>query len=309
VLPTAFGFTEYSGGPVNEMHGDSDGPTAFGGAATLANFSMSVTPGLLPASNVAYVQNGAVSGGGTSSVHNGNGYYDSTLSGLTDSGGTLNAVSQSNLPIAFSTATSQASSFSTQLAALSTSTGNTSGLSGTTLTLTSTQTQSNGDYVWDLTSGELTSLSAVKIVGVPAGGSVIINVPDSGSLTLDIAVTLDGAAASSTTTQPSLAPTTIFNLPNVTSLTLSNGDWAGELLAPAAALTFSNSHLWGGLVAGVSLTGTMESTYGPLSALCIPAPGNPLPEGKPLLLVTGGLLAAGVVLIARRRSSRSALAV
>ena len=82
-----------------------------------------------------------------------------------------------------------------------------------------------------------------------------------------------------------------------------------QLLAPAAAFTFSNSHLWGGLVAGVSLTGTMESTYGPLSALCVPASGSPLPEGKPLLLVGSGLLAAGVVAVVRRRSGRNALAI
>jgi choice-of-anchor A domain-containing protein len=309
-LPTALGYTEYSGGPVNETHGDSDGPTAFGGAATLGNFAISVTQGLVPASNVAYIQNGAVNGGGTSAVHFGNGYYDSTLSGLAiDNGGTLNAVSQSNLPISFSTATAQAASFSAQLAALPTSPGDLSGISGTTLTLTSTQTETSGDYVWDLTSGELSPLSAIKVVGVPAGGSVIINVPDSGTLSLDIALTLDGAAASSTTTQPSLAATTILNFPNVTTLTLSNGDYAGELLAPAAALTFSNSHLWGGLVAGVSLTGTMESTYGPLSALCVPSPGNPLPDGKPLLLVGSGLLAIGVVTVVRRRSSRNAPAV
>ncbi len=304
-LPTALNYTEYSGGPVNETHGDSDGPTAFGGAATLANFAISENQALLPASNIGYVQDGAVNGGGTSAVHFGNGYYDSTLTGLAvNNGYTLNAVSQSNLPISFSSATAQAATFSAQLAALSTSPGDLSGISGTTLTLTSTQTESNGDYVWDLTSGELTPLSAVKVVGVPSGGTVIINVPDTGSLSLDIAVTLNGSAASSTTTQPPLAATTIFNFPNVTTLSLVNGDWAGELLAPAAALTFSNSHLWGGLVAGVSLTGTMESTYGPLSAVCIPVPSGSLPDGKPLLLGTGGLLAAGVFVVARRRSVR-----
>jgi choice-of-anchor A domain-containing protein len=309
-LPTALAYTEYSGGPVNETHGDSDGPTAFGGTASLSNFAISESQALLPASNTGYVQDGAVNGGGTTAVHFGNGYYDSSLSGVSvQNGYALNAVSQSNLPISFSSATAQAASFSSQLAALSTSPGDLFGTSGTTLTLTSTQTETNGDYVWDLTSGELTPLSAVKVVGVPAGGTVIINVPDTGSLTLDVAVTLDGSAASSTTTQPSLAPTTVFNFPNVTTLTLSNGDWAGELLAPAAALTFSNSHLWGGLVAGVSLTGTMESTFGPLSTLCIPTPGGQLPEGKPLLFGAGGLLAAGAFVVFRRRAVRNALAV
>jgi len=307
-LPTALGFTEYSGGPVNEMQGDSDGPTAFGGAATLGNFAMAVTQGLLPASSVSYIQDGAVSGGNTTALHYGNGYYDSSLSGVAvDNGGTLNAVSRSNLPISFSTATAQAASFSAQLAASSTSTGDLAATSGTTLTLTSTQTQSSGDYVWDLTSGELSPLRSIKVVGVPAGGSVIINVPDSGSLSLDIGVTLDGSSASSSTAQPALASTTIFNFPNVSTLSLVNGDWAGELLAPAAALTFSNSHLWGGLVAGVSLTGTSESTYGPLSAVCIPSPGNPLPEGKPLLLVSAGVIAAGAaIVVVRRRSARRA---
>ena len=303
-LPTALGYTEYSGGPVNETHGDSDGPTAFGGTATLGNFAISENQALLPASNTGYVQDGAVNGGGTTAVHFGNGYYDSTLSGVSvQNGYTLNAVSQSNLPISFSSATAQAASFSAQLAALSTSPGDLFGTSGTTLTLTSTQTETNGEYVWDLTSGELAPLSAIKVVGVPAGGTVVINVPDTGSLSLDVAVTLDGSAASSTTTQPPLAPTTVFNFTNVTTLTLSNGDWAGELLAPGAAFTFSNSHLWGGLVAGVSLTGTMESTYGPLSTLCIPAPGGQLPEGKPLLFGAGGLLAAGVFVTLRRRSA------
>ena len=198
---------------------------------------------------------------------------------------------------------------SAQLAGLATSPGDLFATSGTTLTLSATQTQSNGDYVWDLTSGQLHGITAIKVVNVPAGGSVIVNIPDTGALTLSsLSVTLDGQAASSTTTAPSLANSTIFNFAQASSLSMA-GSWAGTIFAPGAATTFSSGHLWGSVV-GASLTGSNESTFGPLTlGLCIPSPTTALGQGRPLLLVTGGLLAGAGFLVVRRRKVRQAAAV
>jgi choice-of-anchor A domain-containing protein len=309
LLPASFGYTEYATGNVTEAHGDSDGPTAFGGTSQLSNFAISESASLLPASDVGFVAGGPVTGNNTTSVHLGNAYADASVTGVSYQAGVLNSVSQANLPVNFATTATADATLSSQLAALPTSPGDTANTSSSTLTLAATQTESDNQYVWTLTPGELASITSILVTGVPAGGNVVVNIPDTGAVALTVSsITLDGvSAAPSTGPAPALADTTIFNFSGATSLGLT-GAWAGTLFAPGAAVTFSSGHLWGSVIAG-SLTGTNESTYGPLgSGLCLnlPGPGPALAEGQPLYLAGGGaaVLGTGFLVMLRRRSRR-----
>lgn len=300
-LPASFGYSEYAKGTVNETHGDSDGPTAFGGPTTLGNFSMSYGAA---AGASGFVAGGPVSGGGTTSVRTGDGYADANVTGVSFQTGTLHQVAASALPVNFTTTASDDAALAAQVAALPTTAGDLIATGGTTLTLTATATASDGQYVWDLAPGQLAAVTAVKVVGVPAGGTVVVNVPDTGSLSPTVtSVTLDGTTSSGSGGPAALADSTLFNFSGASTLTLT-GTWAGTLFAPGASVTFSSGHVYGTVV-GANLTGTNESTYGPLdSALCLDlGPATALPEGRPLLLAGAGaaVLAAGSVLALRRR--------
>jgi choice-of-anchor A domain-containing protein len=320
-LPASFGYTEFSPGTVSEVHGDSDGPTAYGGNGNTAsasintgNFAISNNQALLGSGNVGFVAGGTVNGStgaaNSTALHYGNGYYDGNITGVTvQNGYSLNAVSASNLPVDFGGTAGQDASFATQLGALTTTPGDSISSTSSSITLTATAPSANGDYIWDLPAGTLTtSISSIFVSGVPAGGSVIVNVPDSGVVTLgSINVTLDGQTSNvtpTTGTAPTLAGTTIFDFYKATTLTLA-GEWSGVLYAPAASTTFSHGHVWGSIDAA-DLSGTNESTYGPLSTLCVATPAAGLPEGRPVWLAAGGLIAvgsaAGVMLRRRRRT-------
>jgi len=309
VLPPSFGYSEFATGNVTEAHGDSDGPTAFGGTSQLSNFAISENATLLPASNVGFVAGGPVTGNNTTSVHLGNAYADANVTGVSYQAGVLNSVSQANLPVDFATTAAGDATLSSELAGLPTSPGDTVNTASSTLTLAATQSETDHQYVWTLSPGELASITSVKVTGVPAGGNVVVNIPDTGALALTVSnITLDGvSAAPSTGPAPALADSTIFNFPGATSLGLTGG-WAGTLFAPGVAVTFSSGHLWGAVIAG-SLSGTNESTYGPLDAsLCLdlPGPAPALAEGHPLYFAGGGaaILGTGFVVGLRRRSRR-----
>lgn len=307
-LPATFQYSEWTSGLASETHGDSDGPTAFGGGGTLSNFAIATNSALIPASNVGFVAGGAVNGGSTTAVHLGDAYTDANLIGVSVQTGTLHQVAASGLPLDFTGSAAAATAFSSQLAALPTSAGDLKAFGGSTLTLTSTQTESDNQYVWDLTAADLATATTIAIVGVPAGGTIVVNIPLTGTVAPSVAtVTLDGASSSPTTgSAPALASSTIFNFSGASSLTLK-GTWSGALFAPAANVTFSNGHVWGS-IAAATLTGTNESTYGPLgSGICadLTGPGTSLPETPwaAALPILGVALIGGVVVYRRRSHS------
>jgi choice-of-anchor A domain-containing protein len=315
-LPVSFSYTEFTTGAAYETQGDSDGQTAFGGTAGLTNFSIAKNAALVAAApnNFGFVAGGQVTGTNGVNVHNGNFYYDTGYTGVSvTSPGTFNAVSPANLPVQFAAAGTANTAFASELGALPTSAGDLISSTSSRLTLNAVGSGSNGDFVWNLSPGALSSVSSVVITGVPTGSSIIINVPDSGAVSVaDLNVSIDGTSFASTTLSPvpALAASTIFNFYNATTLTLSGG-WAGTLFAPNANMTFSNGHVYGTVVAAsfasLATPAISESTYGPLdSALCVVTSTNALPQGRPILLiVTGGLLIGGAGLILRRRSGRA----
>jgi choice-of-anchor A domain-containing protein len=302
-LPASFGYSEFSPGTVSESNGDSDGPTAYGGSSTLSSFAIANNTALIPASNVAFVAGGPVTGASSTADHYGNGYADNNVTGVSFQNGTLNQVTPANLPVNFTQTAASDASLASQLAALPTTAGDLTATSGTTLTLTATGSPSDNQYVWTLTAGELASITTIKIAGVPSNGSVVVNVPDTGAVSLKVTtVYLDGTSSSASTgSAAALADATIFNFSGASSLGIT-GTWAGTLFAPGADVTFSSGHVWGTVV-GSSLTGSHESTYGPLdTALCLDlGPTNALPEGRPILLAAGGAVVLGGLFLVRRR--------
>ena len=317
-LPASFAYSEFSPGNVNEANGDSDGPAAFGGTTSLSHFAISTVRSELPPFRLALVAGGPVTGGGTTTIHYGNGLYDSTISGVADDHGHLYPISAAHLQPYFSTTAAADSAFSSKLAALYTSPGDMALVNSSTLTLQATTTESNHIYIWDLTPGELHGITSIDIEGVPSGGTVVVNVTDAGTVALTVtSVTLDGKSSTNRHAAPGLAASTIFNFPAATALTLT-GDWAGTIFAPGATTTYSNGHLWGS-IDSASLTGSDQFTSGPLlRPFCIPTsgpgtspgnggPGTQLPEGQPVEMVTGSaVLLGGAVLWRRRRSRRKA---
>jgi len=239
--------------------------------------------------------------------------------GMAAFGGTVTlshfAVRVTHPRLDFSKAASADNAFSTKLAGLYTSPGNVASATARALTLQATTTESNHFYIWDLSPGELHGVTSINVAGVPSGGTVIVNVPDAGTLTLTVtSVTFDGRSSTHRHSAPGLAGSTVFNFPAATALNLT-GKWAGAIFAPGAATTYSDGTLWGSVDAA-SLTGNRQFTAGPLlRSFCIPTsgpgtspggggPGTQLPEGQPVEMVTASAAMLGGGVLWRRRKRR-----
>ena len=132
--------------------------------------------------------------------------------------------------------------------------------SGEVLALAGTSTGLN---VFTVTTTELQRARNITI-GVPPGGSALINVSGSSYSTA-----VSGAYGAGNSAVPA-----IWNFTGATALQISGLNWYGSILAPNAAVTASNAQIYGHIWAsGWEGTGTVLQAALPP---CLPAPPEPV---------------------------------
>jgi choice-of-anchor A domain-containing protein/RHS repeat-associated protein len=230
---------------------DATGKVAVGGNATLTSYSVGQDlpnshggrDDLIVAGNLSYqggqVYNGNVVYGGTA-----------TLTGLSLPNGTAR---QGQL-IDFTAAQSYLSTRATQWAAIPAN--GTTTVQGSTLQLHGND-DDHGLEVFTVTASQLAAATRLHL-DVSEEATVLINV--SGPAAQMQNLQIDGG-------DDELGRQLLFNFASATTLTIQ-GTWVpGTVLAPAAAVTFSNSTVIGTLIAG-SLSGNGDSDNAPLPFEC-----------------------------------------
>lgn len=149
--------------------------------------------------------------------------------------------------------------------------------------------------VFTLTAADVRNISSLQLL-VPATSRVLINVIG-GSFTLsNLGMSINGSQGSS------LASQVLWNFANAQSLTLSSVNWLGSILAPFAALNFSNGQINGSVFVN-SLVAQGQFNNVSLSSAFGDTPATvPVPEPTTLAFFAlgGGLI--GAARLIRRRS-------
>ncbi len=295
-LGAATTFNVFILGDATQQNADTQGRLAVGGNATLTNYDVGLTLGgpvgaaLVVGGNLTYT-NGA--------VHDGDATYGGTLAQTFvafPQGGTF----RQETPLDFAAAGSQLRTLSSYYATLPAN-GTTTVRNGV-ITLTGTDPRLDVFSV----SGDAVAGASGLAIDAPAGATVLVNV--SGS-----AVTLANGGFDNLTGVTSAH--VLFNFAQATSLTLSNVDVGGSILAPSAAITFLPSLVTGALV-GASLSSGGQANSGQANTTpftgCLPVAGGP-PAGGPGAatpelgsgeLLATGLLPLGLLALYRRRRAR-----
>lgn len=150
--------------------------------------------------------------------------------------------------------------------------------------------------VFTLTAADVQNISSLQLL-VPATSRVLINVIGGSFSLSNLGMSINGSQGSS------LASQVLWNFANAQSLTVSSVNWLGSILAPFAALNFSNAQMNGSVFVN-SLVGQGGFNNVPLSAAFSDAPATvPVPEPATLTFFAlgGGLI--GVARLIRRRVS------
>ena len=331
-LGTAGNYSEWVAGSVTRGIGTVAGAAAYGGSASFGQYSPSIAGPTIAtgvaanASTLNLVVGGSLVVYGPSTLDNGSGVIggaealDSTLT--VNGGGTVtDNVGSAGLPFSFTSVGTALVAASNGWAAFS-ATGTTV-LSGSTLTLTGT------DSTQDIFTVTETQLAAAVniVINVPSATpqpTVLINVTGTSSYTnpsgQNITYTNGGTAQ---------AATTLWNFNKASSITLSTLTWYGTIVAPfVSSLSASNGSILGSLIIGGSgaggafstnvtsstnkwNTGTTSGTGLVLfTGTCLPSnsgPGVSTPEvAAPILLPIAALGLVGVGYDMRRRRIRRA---
>ena len=303
-LGPAGSYSEYAG-DVTAPGGDlvtsdsTDGSVAYGSLTTLSGDTFATAA--VPAGQDTLVGNAALDVGASPvTVDHGSAIYGSLSGSISyPGGGSGSMVSGSNpLPFSFATATSTLGGASNTLGSFVQTPDATKSKTGSTLTLTGTDTGGNTN-VFVTAASDWAGISTI-VINAPAGAVVLIN--------LD-AATVSLSGVTETVTGGISPDDVLVNLPTTTSLTIKNDTLVGTILAPDASVTSKNILLGGGGIL-VSVANLLNDTItGPLFAGCIPAggPGAATPEvPTPLLLPLAAVVVGGGVLVWRRRRDGSA---
>jgi choice-of-anchor A domain-containing protein len=233
---------------------DCGGGVAAGGTATLTSYSAgSQLPqaatriDLLVGGNLSFnggsVPNGAALYGGTA-----------TLSGTSFFGGIMQGTS----PISFSAEATSLAAASAAIGAIAPNGTETNSYGSITLTGTS-----SGVNVFAVSGTDLAAANGLTITA-PAGSTAIVNVSGTTASAQNFGFAFNGVTRENT----------LFNFYQATTLTLSGIGFDGSILAPLAAVSFSNGQLNGQIFAA-SLSGTGEVEHDPFAG-CIPT--TPAPD-------------------------------
>jgi choice-of-anchor A domain-containing protein len=258
-LGTPGNYSEWVAGSVARGIGTVAGPVAYGGSATLGNFSPSVAGPTIAAgvaanaSSLNLVVGGALTVYGPSTLDAGSGVIagaeaaDATLTVV--GGGTVhNNVTSSGLPFSFTSVGTGLVAASNGWAAQS-ATG-TAMASGTTLTLTGTNTTQD---IFTVTETQLAAADSI-VINVPSASpqpTILINVTGTGSYTNP-----SGQSITYTNGGTAQATTTLWNFNGASSITLSGLTWDGTIVAPfVSKLSASNGSILGSLIIGGSGAG------------------------------------------------------
>jgi choice-of-anchor A domain-containing protein len=325
-LGTAGTYGEWVAGSVTRGIGTVAGPVAYGGSATFGQYSPSIAGPTIAtgvaanASSLNLIVGGALTVDGPSTLDNGSGKIagsEASFSTLTVNGGgtVTNNVGSASLPFSFASVGTALVAASNGWAEAS-ATGTTVA-SGTTLTLTGT------DSTQDIFTVTETQLAAAKniVINVPSASpqpTVLINVTGTTSYTnpsgQNITYTNGGTAQ---------AATTLWNFNQASSITLSGLTWDGTIVAPfVSKLSASNGAILGSLIIGGSGAGGAFSTSVTPSTNtwdtgttngsgltlftggCLPSNSGPAaatPEGSPIDLIGFGALGLGAAAFFMRR--------
>ena len=241
-LGAATTFNVFVLGNATQQNADTQGRLAVGGNATLTNYDVGLTLGnsvgaaLVVGGNLTYT-NGA--------VHDGDATYGGTLA-QTFVAFPQGGVFRQATPLDFAAADSQLRTLSSYYASLPAN-GTTTVRNGV-ITLTGTDPRLDVFSV----SGDAVAGASGLAIDAPTGATVLVNV---GGQTLTLANggfdNLMGVTSAHV----------LFNFAQATSLTLSNVNVGGSILAPSAAVNFRPSLITGTLV-GASLVSGGQANSG-----------------------------------------------
>ncbi len=233
-----------------QQYTDAEGRVAVGGNATFTGYSVGAN-----LQNSNGTQNSLVVGGAINfsngQVNAGNVVYGTT--GNFHSFGVPNGTTSQGAPIDFAAADQQLLQGSAAAAALPANGTAVNQWGGLYLTGTNA-----GLNVFQVSASTLSSVWGVNVT-VPSGSTVLINVTGASARLQYMGINLSGVSSQQV----------LFNFPTATSLTLQGIGVPGSILAPLAAVNFSNGQVNGTLVAG-SLTGGGQANLSP-SLVTIPA--------------------------------------
>jgi choice-of-anchor A domain-containing protein len=291
-LGAAANYSEYVAGTASVSSESIAGSAAYGGPASIS--ASLIASATVPISAITLVI-GNSSSLSTSNLANGSGEYVGTLTQSANSGGTLTQeASQSALPIQFATTQSALAAASSTIAGLA----STDSATGTTaLVLTSAGA---GTDVFSLTEAQLHAASTIAITA-PASAVIVVNVTGTGALSLSHqTVTLSGIGATNV----------IWNLPSVSSASLSSETLFGTLLQPSGTFAMSTSHLTGSLLSGgaTAQLSSNQVNLGQFTGCVSNQPGTGTPEVPMEILIpiaAIGLLGGTGLFASRRRRRRS----
>ncbi len=249
-LGVASGYNVFVINNDTQQYTDAEGMVAVGGNATFNGYSVGAR-----LANSNGTQDVLVVGGALNytngQVNAGNAVYGTT--GNFKSFGIPNGTVFQGSPLNFSAADQQLLQNSAAAAALPVNGSTQTQYGG--LYLTGTNTGLNVFQVGATTLGSVWGIN----VTVPTGSTVLINVTGTTAQLQNMGINLSGVSSQQV----------LFNFPTATSLAIQGVGVPGSILAPLAAVNFSNGVINGTLVAG-SLTGGGQENLS-LSQVLIPS--------------------------------------
>jgi choice-of-anchor A domain-containing protein/uncharacterized repeat protein (TIGR01451 family) len=266
-LGVAGAFNVFVLGQVTQSYTDAEGRVAAGGDVRLTGYGIgSALPNsagqrddLVVGGSLTYNQgevfNGNIVSGGTATLQN---------------VGLPNGTARQGAPVDFAAARTQVNALSAAVAALAAN-GTAADTYGTLRLVGADPTLD----VFNLSASELASANGLNITA-PAGATVLVNVSGATAQMQSFGMTVSGTDRQHV----------LFNFPDATSLTMAGISVEGSVLAPGAAVTFSNGNLEGTLVAG-SLTGSGEfHNFPTLAQIPVQAPPQALPPDVTVTMTT-----------------------
>jgi choice-of-anchor A domain-containing protein len=284
---TAKDYNAFILGNYTGMNTDVQGRVAVGGNANFTSFGVG--------SSLSSAANGTdtLVVGGTATYSNGQVFHGNIVAGtlaVANSVGLPNGTKRVGTgPVDFASEAIRLKDLSTTLAAR-TSNGTTGTTPWGALTFTGTSASLN---IFTLTGAQLASASSFT-VNVPTGSIALFNVSGTSDQMQNFGYSLNGIGADSI----------LYNFYQATALNISGIGVQGSLLAPLAAVNFSNGNLNGTLIAG-SLFGSGEIHIAPFKGDLL-TPTTAVPEPATWALMILGFGAVGMAV--RRRSRTIAFA-
>ena len=243
-------------GDVNHFYTDTQGRIAAGGNVTLNGYSLGIQ-----LDGAQYAMQDILVAGGDFSFTNGRIYWGNAVYGGTANvtqSGTIDGQLIQGQRIDFGAASAELHDLADQWASTSangTTTVQYWGGSTAQITLTGTDPSLN---VFALSGYDISRANTLTI-NAPAGSSVVINFDGETNQMTNFGIFLNGVTQSKV----------LYNFHQTTNLMLSGIDIQGTLLAPDAAINFSNGVIHGQLI-GNSLTGMGHVSLAMYDGACVP---------------------------------------